>query len=70
MSGWSAGYTNTFGSYDFIGAQTAIVTLWISMNLAAVAHRWDPYPYPLNLVFGLCATSAQAEHAGGASQQG
>ena len=44
MSGWSAGYANTFGSYDFIGAQTAIVTLWISMNLAAVAHRWDPYP--------------------------
>jgi uncharacterized membrane protein len=48
-----------FGSWNFIIVQTVIVILWIGMNLAAVAYRWDPYPFILlNLVF-----STQAAYA-------
>ena len=51
--------TAVFGSWNFIIVQTVIVILWIGMNLAAVAYRWDPYPFILlNLVF-----STQAAYA-------
>ena len=51
--------TAVFGSWTFIIAQTMIVVLWIGLNLLALVHRWDPYPFILlNLVF-----STQAAYA-------
>jgi uncharacterized membrane protein len=51
--------TAVFGSWRFIVIQTVIVCAWISLNLFAVAGRWDPYPFILlNLVF-----STQAAYA-------
>jgi uncharacterized membrane protein len=51
--------TSVFGSWRFIVVQTAIVALWISANIVAVALRWDPYPFILlNLLF-----STQAAYA-------
>jgi len=51
--------TAVFGSWRFIVIQTVIVCAWISLNLFAVAERWDPYPFILlNLVF-----STQAAYA-------
>ncbi|MDQ2727990.1 MAG: DUF1003 domain-containing protein [Actinomycetota bacterium] len=47
------------GSMRFIVVQSIIVATWIGLNLAAVALRWDPYPFILlNLVF-----STQAAYA-------
>ncbi len=51
--------TAVFGSWKFIIVQTMIVVLWISLNLFAAVHHWDPYPFILlNLVF-----STQAAYA-------
>ena len=51
--------TAVFGSWIFIIVQTMIVVLWIGLNLLALVHRWDPYPFILlNLVF-----STQAAYA-------
>ena len=51
--------TAVFGSWAFIIVQTMIVVLWIGLNLLAVMHHWDPYPFILlNLVF-----STQAAYA-------
>ena len=39
--------------------QTAIVILWIIINIASVALRWDPYPFILlNLMFSVQAAYA------------
>jgi len=47
------------GTGRFLFFQTVIVIVWISLNLAAVKLRWDPYPFILlNLVF-----STQAAYA-------
>ena len=47
------------GTGRFLAAQTVIVVVWISLNLAAVSLRWDPYPFILlNLAF-----STQAAYA-------
>jgi hypothetical protein len=37
--------TAVFGSWMFIVVQSIIVALWIGLNLLAVVHRWDPYPF-------------------------
>jgi uncharacterized membrane protein len=48
-----------FGTPKYIVGQTLIVIAWIAVNSAAVALRWDPYPFILlNLVF-----STQAAYA-------
>jgi uncharacterized membrane protein len=48
-----------FGTPQYIAGQTAIVIVWIAVNAAAVALRWDPYPFILlNLAF-----STQAAYA-------
>jgi uncharacterized membrane protein len=48
-----------FGTPQYIVGQTVIVILWIAVNAAAVALRWDPYPFILlNLAF-----STQAAYA-------
>ena len=47
------------GSMRFIIIQTAVIAVWVALNLLVVAMRWDPYPFILlNLVF-----STQAAYA-------
>jgi uncharacterized membrane protein len=48
-----------FGTPNYILGQTLVVIAWIAVNGAAVAMRWDPYPFILlNLAF-----STQAAYA-------
>ncbi len=47
------------GTGRYLAAQTLLVFVWISLNVAAVSLRWDPYPFILlNLAF-----STQAAYA-------
>ncbi|NCZ93342.1 MAG: DUF1003 domain-containing protein [Actinobacteria bacterium] len=47
------------GTARFLIVQTAIVILWIIINIASVALRWDPYPFILlNLMFSVQAAYA------------
>ncbi|HJT03160.1 MAG TPA: DUF1003 domain-containing protein [Pseudonocardiaceae bacterium] len=47
------------GTGRFLAAQTVVVVVWITLNLAAMSLRWDPYPFILlNLAF-----STQAAYA-------
>ena len=47
------------GTGRYLGIQTALVIVWIALNLFAVNLRWDPYPFILlNLAF-----STQAAYA-------
>ncbi len=47
------------GTGRFLAYQTGLVAIWITLNLTAIALRWDPYPFILlNLVF-----STQAAYA-------
>ncbi|HEV7450660.1 MAG TPA: DUF1003 domain-containing protein [Pseudonocardiaceae bacterium] len=47
------------GTGRFLAAQTVLVAVWITLNLAAVSRHWDPYPFILlNLAF-----STQAAYA-------
>jgi uncharacterized membrane protein len=47
------------GTGRFLAAQTVIVMVWITLNLAALTQHWDPYPFILlNLAF-----STQAAYA-------
>ncbi len=47
------------GTARFLVVQTALVALWITVNVFAVNLRWDPYPFILlNLAF-----STQAAYA-------
>src|SRR5512143_3157210 len=44
------------GSWTFIIAQTAIVIVWMVVNLVAWTKHWDPYPFILlNLTLGIQA---------------
>ena len=52
-------FARFFGTPGFIIGQTVIVVMRIVVNVAAVAYRWDPYPFILlNLAF-----STQAAYA-------
>jgi uncharacterized membrane protein len=49
----------TMGSWSFIIIQTAILIVWIILNVTAYVQQWDPYPFILlNL-----ALSFQAAYA-------
>lgn len=49
----------TMGSWRFIIAQTVVVLLWMTLNVAIISFHWDPYPFILlNLLF-----STQAAYA-------
>ena len=49
----------TMGSWNFIIIQSAVLLVWIVLNVTAFAQRWDPYPFILlNL-----ALSFQAAYA-------
>lgn len=44
------------GSWRFIIVQSAIITIWIILNLTGAFHRWDAYPFILlNLMLSLQA---------------
>ena len=50
---------NGMGSWRFIIIQTVIVILWMGLNVIALVHHWDVYPFILlNLLF-----STQAAYA-------
>lgn len=52
-------FARFFGTPKFLIGQTVIVAAWIVVNVAAVAFRWDPYPFILlNLAFSLQAAYA------------
>ncbi|MFZ4584831.1 MAG: DUF1003 domain-containing protein [Acidimicrobiia bacterium] len=47
------------GTGRYLAIQTVVVIVWITLNVAVVALRWDPYPFILlNLAF-----STQAAYA-------
>ncbi len=52
-------FARFFGTPTFIIGQSCAVLVWIAINAAVVALRWDPYPFILlNLAF-----STQAAYA-------
>jgi len=52
-------FARFFGTPGFLLGQTAIVVVWIAVNVAAASLRWDPYPFILlNLAFSLQAAYA------------
>jgi uncharacterized membrane protein len=52
-------FARFFGTPQFLIGQTLIVGVWVALNAAVVALRWDPYPFILlNLLF-----STQAAYA-------
>ncbi|MDP9070074.1 MAG: DUF1003 domain-containing protein [Actinomycetota bacterium] len=56
---FSESIARTLGTARFLVAQTAIVAVWIGLNVFAARLRWDPYPFILlNLAF-----STQAAYA-------
>jgi uncharacterized membrane protein len=53
------GVAATMGSWNFILIQSAILVIWIVLNVTAYVQNWDPYPFILlNL-----ALSFQAAYA-------
>jgi uncharacterized membrane protein len=56
---FSESIARTLGTARFLVAQTVLVAAWITVNVAAISLRWDPYPFILlNLAF-----STQAAYA-------
>ncbi len=56
---FSEAIARNLGTARFLVIQTVVVTLWITINVAAATLRWDPYPFILlNLAF-----STQAAYA-------
>ncbi len=52
-------FAQVIGSWRFIIIQTAMLAVWITLNITAYVYRWDPYPFILlNL-----AMSFQAAYA-------
>jgi uncharacterized membrane protein len=52
-------FARFFGTPKFLIGQTLVVGVWVALNAAVVALRWDPYPFILlNLLF-----STQAAYA-------
>ena len=44
------------GTARFLIVQTVLVIIWITLNVAFIAFRWDPYPFILlNLMFSVQA---------------
>jgi uncharacterized membrane protein len=52
-------FARFFGTPAFLIGQTAVVVIWIALNVMGMAGRWDPYPFILlNLAFSLQAAYA------------
>ncbi len=44
------------GSWKFVIIQTAVLSVWVVLNVTAYIYHWDPYPFILmNLVLSLQA---------------
>src|ERR1700736_603597 len=44
------------GSWPFLIIQSALIVLWVSLNVIGFVNHWDPYPFILlNLCFSLQA---------------
>jgi uncharacterized membrane protein len=44
------------GSWPFLITQTALIALWVALNVIGFVNHWDPYPFILlNLCFSLQA---------------
>jgi uncharacterized membrane protein len=53
------GLARGMGSWTFIIIQTMLVVCWMTLNAAALALRWDKYPFILlNLLFSIQAAYA------------
>jgi uncharacterized membrane protein len=51
--------TGVMGSWKFIIVQTALVVLWLGLNIIGLINHWDPYPFILlNLMFSVQAAYA------------
>ena len=51
--------TGAMGSWRFIIIQTALVAVWLVLNLVGLVNHWDPYPFILlNLMFSVQAAYA------------
>jgi uncharacterized membrane protein len=37
----------TIGSWRFLITQTLVLAAWVTLNVVAWTHRWDPYPFIL-----------------------
>ena len=49
----------TMGSWTFIIIQSAVLMVWIALNITAYVQRWDPYPFILlNLLLSFQAAYA------------
>src|ERR1700734_1302719 len=56
---FAEGIARYLGTGRYLAIQTLVVVIWIAVNIAAVALRFDPYPFILlNLMF-----STQAAYA-------
>ncbi len=52
-------FARFFGTPRFLIGQSAVVAVWIAINVVAASLRWDPYPFILlNLAFSLQAAYA------------
>jgi uncharacterized membrane protein len=52
-------FARVVGSWRFIGIQTAVLAVWVALNVVAAIHHWDPYPFILlNLVLSFQAAYA------------
>jgi uncharacterized membrane protein len=48
--------SDQIGSWRFLVVQTVVITIWMAVNIAGLALRWDPYPFVLlNLLFSVQA---------------
>jgi|SRR5271154_4428545 uncharacterized membrane protein len=55
----SDAFAATMGSWKFILIQSAILVLWVVLNITAYIEHWDPYPFILlNLALSLEAAYA------------
>lgn len=53
------GLAKGMGSWPFIIIQTFFVAVWMTLNVVALAMRWDKYPFILlNLLFSIQAAYA------------
>ena len=44
------------GSWWFLGIQSVLILTWLGLNIWALTHHWDPYPFILlNLMFTIQA---------------
>ena len=44
------------GSWWFLGIQSGLILIWLTLNIWGLTHRWDPFPFIfLNLMFTIQA---------------